>query len=333
MDSHPLRYSTGSLSPAAIDIPYSGRDSQLSLASINSTSSDFELSDFNPTDDEPTTIQKLVQKAKKQTMNAIRKAGSTETEPISPTKRRKSNSTYFAKNVAKNVSKALEAGLIKMEELSEPQGNAEGFDYKETIQLLQELTLGEPMNKFLRDLEKHLTIRRTQELQEMEAIYTERSWRKYHEFLTRARTYDEPPPLAARQSPLPAPLQFESPQAQEYRSEDLVAGMTLVVCRSTEVFLNREPVYYPFLIGYFSANDFKVWLDGYFDPPISFTENHLVLREYNIKFVNLQDLERFLNFDIPMQLGHTRTPQDDTITVVIHENWLDEYVTFTRGHH
>ncbi|KAK6544795.1 hypothetical protein TWF694_001478 [Orbilia ellipsospora] len=432
VDSHPLRYSAGSLSPAAIDIPSSGRDSQLSLASITSTPSDFELSDFNPADDEPTTIQKLVQKAKKQTMNAIRKAGSTETEPISPTKRRKSNTTNFAKNVAKNVSKALEAGLIKMEDLSEnapteAQGNTEGpsergfknpksskgkrskdqspfvnmlacpyakgdpqkyltcllihrrdmpgirehlgrvhfggstpddairskdwstlflfcfkdwvdripnerFDYRETIQLLQILSLGEPMNKFLRDLEKHLTVRRTQELQEMEAIYRERNWRKYQEFLTRAHIYDEPPPPTAGQSSPPLHPPFEPSQIQEYRPDDLVASLTLVVCRSTEVFLNRE-VYYPFPLGYFNASFFKVWLDGVFDPPISFTDNHLVIREYNTKFFNLQDLEGFLNFEVPMRLNPTRRPQDDAITVVIYENWPDEYLNFTPGHH
>ncbi|EPS43398.1 hypothetical protein H072_2662 [Dactylellina haptotyla CBS 200.50] len=444
IDSHPHRYSTSSLSPAGVETPNSGgRDSQLSLTSITSTPSEFELSDFNPADDEPTTIQKLVLKAKRQTMNALGKTADAEGEPISPSKRRKSNaSSHFAKNVARNISKALEAGLIKMEELTggldtvaapvgisdhpegiapkikgfpQPKSKTKGkrskeqspfedqlacpyakgdpekyltcllihrrdmpglrehlgrvhfegttphgaigskdwptlflfcfphwnnyipdgrFDYTETIKLLQVLSLGEPINKFLRDLERHLAARRARELQEMEAIYTERSWRRYQEFLSGVQAFDRPPsspPLQAARPPSPHYQSVQPLQHQMYSPEEPIV-MTLTVSRDIEFTLNRQ-IEFRFVLGHFSASEFRHWLDAVFDPPVIFSENHLRLREYNARVGSLQDLEMFLNYEVPARLGNIRRHRDDNITVSIHENWTTDFLTITPGHH
>ncbi|KAK6499925.1 hypothetical protein TWF481_010281 [Arthrobotrys musiformis] len=445
------RYSTGSLSPA----PHfgtettSGRESQLSVASLTSTPSEFELSDFNSADDEQTTVHKLLQKARKQTINGPQVGMVTENEgdPISPNRRRKSSvSTRFARNVAKNISKAVEAGLIKMEEFSEgsealnaptgvprPQrqysvhdtvkerafptakkgkskkskdqspflgmlacpfakGDPEkyltcllihrkdmpglrrehlgrvhyggstpdgairsrdwpslfrycfdkwgddnevpdgSFDYTETITTLQSLSLGEPITKFLRDLEKHLVSRRAKELQEMEAIYHERSWGRYEDFLNRAQLYDQlpsssPQPLSSSQAS-PRPTQSGT-QGYGYVPDNRPT-FTLSVSRDIEFAINRQ-VDFSFPIGYFSAGEFRHWLDAMFDPPISFTDNHIIVHDYNVKIVSLQDLEAFLNLELHHRQAHSRR-RDNTITIFIRENWT-EWLAGTPGHH
>ncbi|RVD84031.1 uncharacterized protein DFL_005798 [Arthrobotrys flagrans] len=444
------RYSTGSLSPVPhlrIDTPASGRESRLSLASLTSTPSEFELSDFNSADDEQTTIHKLLQKARKQTINTAQVSKATENngEPISPTRRRKSSiSTRFARNVAKNICKAVEAGLIKMEELSEgsealnvptgvpdiqkrqpvservkerafptakkgkskkskdqspflgmlacpfakgdpekyltcllihrkdmpglrehlgrvhfggstpdgairsrdwptlflycfphwdhhiPEGH---FDYAETISTLQSLSLGEPITKFLRDLEKHLVSRRAKELQEMESIYHERSWGRYEDFLNRAQIYDQlpsssPQPLSSSQ-PSPQPTIQSGAQGYGY-VQDNRPTVTLSVSRDIEFAINRQ-VDFNFAIGNFSAGDFRYWLDAMFDPPVSFTDNHIIIHEYNVKIVSLQDLEAFLNLELSTRQTHTRC-RDNVITIFIRENWT-EWLAGTPGHH
>ncbi|KAK6531057.1 hypothetical protein TWF281_007884 [Arthrobotrys megalospora] len=440
------RYSTGSLSPGpqiGTDTPGSGRESQLSLASLTSTPSEFELSDFNSADDEQTTIHKLLQKARKQTINTtpVGKVTEAEGEPISPTRRRKSSiSARFAKNVAKNISKAVEAGLIKMEELSEgsealtmqtaaseiqkpytashrafptpvkgksrkskeqspflgmlacpfakgdpekyltcllihrkdmpglrehlgrvhfggstpdgairsrdwptlflycfpdwdhhiPEGR---FDYCETISTLQSLSLGEPITKFLRDLEKHLVSRRAKELQEMESIYHERSWSRYEDFLNRAQIFDRPPSSSPQPLSSSRPSPHASIQAGEqghgYVQEN-TAIVTLSVSRDIEFAINRQ-VEFSFPVGNFSAGEFRHWLDAVFNPPVNFADNHIIIHEYNVKIVSLQDLEAFLNLELSTRHSYTRR-RDNIITIFVRENWT-EWLAGTPGHH
>ncbi|KAK6356107.1 hypothetical protein TWF718_000482 [Orbilia javanica] len=448
--SNAHRYSTGSLSPAphlGIDAPISGRESRLSVTSLTSTPSEFELSDFNSADDEQATIHKLLQKARKQTIGAdqVGKAIDGDGEPLSPNRRRKSSiSTRFAKNVAKNISKAVEAGLIKMEEFSEgsealnvpsegsylPKPNpvndrvkerafptpkrgkskkskdqspflgmlacpfAKGdpekyltcllihrkdmpglrehlgrvhfggstpdgairsrdwpalfmycfpdwehripeghFEYTETITTLQSLSLGEPITKFLRDLEKHLVSRRSKELQEMDSIYEERNWSRYKDFLNRAQTYDQLP----SSSPQPHSSSQASPQPniqagmQGYGYiEDNRPTITLSVSRDIEFAINRQ-VEFQFPAGGFNSGQFKNWLDNMFAPQVSFTDNHIIVHDYNVKIVSLQDLEAFLNFELSTRQTHTRR-RDNVITIFIRENWT-EWLAATPGHH
>ncbi|KAJ6259409.1 hypothetical protein Dda_6311 [Drechslerella dactyloides] len=344
------RYSTLSLSPPGHDAPASGRESQLSLTSITSSPSEFELSDFNSADDESTTIHKLVQDARKYALHNVGKTTDVEGDPISPTKRRKSAiSSRFAKNFTKNITKAIETGRIKIEGLSDsldlavtpadasepslsirtkgfPQPGSKGFDYSRTIELLQALSLGEPINKFLRDLEKHLAFRRTKELKELEAIYTERSWRKFHEFLSQAHDWGQGPLSSHQQSLQPlAPFQSQSHGRTEPRM------VTLSVSRDIEFALNRQ-LDFPFSLGDFSAGEFRRWLDMIFNPPISFMENHLILPEFNVKIRSLQDLEAFLNLELPTRQGSGRRSREDIVTVFIRENWT-ELIAGTPGHH
>ncbi|KAK6332239.1 hypothetical protein TWF696_002960 [Orbilia brochopaga] len=432
-DANAHHYSALSLSPPGHDAVASGRDSQLSLASITSSPSELELSDFNSADDESTTIQKLFQDARKYALHNVGKAADVEGEPVSPTKRRKSAiSSRFAKNFTKNITKAIETGRIKIEGLSEsldaavapadvpepspsartkgfPQPSSKGkskapqdqspfvdmlacpfakgdpqkyltcllihrkdmpglrehlgrvhfggstpdgairskdwpslflfcfpnwnqyipdggFDYSQTIEMLQALSLGEPINKFLRDLEKHLAFRRTKELKELETIYNERSWRKFQEFLGQAYRSDQgQPPPPQRLPPPPASFQQHSYGQGEART------ITLSVSRDIEFALNRQ-IDFPFPLGDFSANDFRRWLDMIFNPPISFMENHLILPEYNVKIRSLQDLEAFLNLELPSRQSSGRRGREDTVTVFIRENWT-ELIAGTPGHH
>ncbi|EWC45482.1 hypothetical protein DRE_00881 [Drechslerella stenobrocha 248] len=421
------RYTTIPLSTLGTDVPGSGRESRLSLASITSSPSEFELSDINATDDESTTIQKIFQEARKHTLKSLGKLADSEGEPMSPTKRRKSAlSSRFARNLTKNITKAIETGLIKIDGLSEgldlvaapvnvpehPQGarakgfptssskgkskaSADqspfldmlacpfakgdpekyltcllihrkdmpglrehlgrvhfggstpdgairskdwpslflfcfphwdnyipngGFDYSGTIELLQALSLGEPINKFLRDLEKHLSFRRAKEIKELEVIYQERSWRKLHEFLNRNYNSDQ----SAPSRPLPS---IQPPSHSHYEPK-MVA---LFVSRDIEFTLNRQ-VEFPFALGDFKASDFRRWLDMVFDPPISFVDNHLYLQEYDIKIRSLQDLEAFLNREVPERQGGGRRTRDDAITIFIRENWT-ELLASTPGYH
>ncbi|KAK6329634.1 hypothetical protein TWF730_006182 [Orbilia blumenaviensis] len=416
------RYSTGSLSPVphlGTDTPASGRESRLSLASLTSAS-ELDLSDINSADDEQATIHKLLQKAKRQTINTTQafKASGDDSEPISPTRRRKSSiSARFAKNVAKNINKAVEAGLIKMEEFSEasenlaiPSGTSDSykprpsndrafpttsskgkskkskeqspflgmlacpfakgdpekyltcllihrkdmpglrehlgrvhfggstpdgairsrdwptlflycfprwnhqipegrFDYTETISTLQSLSLGEPITKFLRDLEKHLVSRRAKELQEMESIYHERSWSRYEGFLNRAQVFDQ---LPSSSSPQPISSPQPSPQASTHLEEpgygyiqENRATVTLSVSRDIEFAINRQ-VDFSFAVGNFSAGEFRHWLDAMFDPPVSFADNHIIIHDYNVKIISLQDFEAFLNLELSTRQSHTR---------------------------
>ncbi|KAF3911339.1 hypothetical protein ABW21_db0207950 [Orbilia brochopaga] len=124
-DTNVQRYSNLSLSPPFHDATASGRDSQLSLTSITSSPSEFELSDINSADDESVTIQKLFQDARKYALHNVNKATDAEGDPISPTKRRKSAiSSRFAKDFTKKITKAIETGRIKIEGLSEKMDTA-----------------------------------------------------------------------------------------------------------------------------------------------------------------------------------------------------------------
>ncbi|KAF3291455.1 hypothetical protein TWF970_000668 [Orbilia oligospora] len=208
-----------------------------------------------------------------------------------------------------------------------PEGS---FDYTETITTLQSLSLSEPITKFLRDLEKHLVSRRSKELQEMESIYHERSWGRYEDFLNRAQLYDQLP----SSSPQPLSSSQASPQAgiqQAYGYiHDNRPTMTLSVSRDIEFAINRQ-LDFTFPVGNFSAGEFRNWLDGMFDPPVSFIDNHIVVHEYNVKIVSLQDLEAFLNLELSSRQTHSRR-RDDTITIFIRENWT-EWLAGTPGHH
>ncbi|KAF3941792.1 hypothetical protein ABW19_dt0205380 [Dactylella cylindrospora] len=201
------------------------------------------------------------------------------------------------------------------------------FDYLDTIEILQALRLGEPVNKFLRDLQKHLSYRHSREIEELEVIYAQKSWPMFNDFLNRAYSTGQPNPSPVADPIRPSQLEISRPPSRPPAG----ALITLCISRDIEFALERE-VEFTFPLGSFRARDFRHWLDENFNPSPNFSSNHLVLHAYGLIIRSLDDLENFLNRDLPHRRpGHERH-WDGVLTVFIRENWSSEMAS-TPGHH